>query len=272
MKAEQARKMADQALEDLAAALKAGKSKALTRYLDMLSRFHRYSFGNVMLILAQKPDATHVAGFNTWKTMGRWVKPGEKGIGIIAPMVLKNRDQDAKGEDGKPVLRFRAVHVFDAAQTDGQPLPEVRTVTGDPGLFTPRIKELIKSRGIELIYEELHGPHGTSSGGKIRITPGLSSAEEFAVLVHELAHEMLHHGEGAQRGTKTSRETEAEAVAFVVSRGVGLANTEAAVDYIQLYQGDTDTLAQSLDRIQKTAAVILEAIGQEAESEELLAA
>lgn len=271
MKAEQARKMTDQALEELAAALKAGKSESLTRYLDMLSRFHHYSFGNVMLILAQRPDATHVAGFNTWKQMGRWVKPGEKGIAIIAPMMLKKRDEQKPGSEEKPVLRFKAVHVFDASQTDGQPLPEVRRVAGNPGDFTRRIKELIQSRGIELAYEELYGPEGVSSGGKIRVKPGLPPAEEFAVLVHELAHEMLHHGEGAQRGSRTVRETEAEAVSFVVTRAVGLAGTDAAIDYIQLYQGDVDTLATSLDRIQKTAAVILEAIGQDAEVE-LLAA
>lgn len=277
MKAEQARTMTDQALEELAAALRAGKSEELTRYLDTLSRFHHYSFGNVMLIMSQCPSATHVAGYNAWKSMGRWVKPGEKGIAIIAPMRLKKREHEEKdlaegniGDVGS-FLRFKVVYVFDASQTDGKPMPEIRRVAGDPGDFTRRVKEFIQSRGIALTYEDLNGAEGLSSGGQIRVKSGLPPAEEFSVLVHELAHEMLHHGEGAKRGPKVVRETEAEAVAFVVTRAVGLAQTEAAVDYIQLYQGNVETLAQSLDRIQHTASSILEAIGQEPDEEQLAA-
>lgn len=79
MKAEEAKKIADQALQNLTDAIKSGKSERLTQYLGMLAKFHRYSFGNVLLILSQKPDATRVAGFSTWKQMGRFVKKGEKG-------------------------------------------------------------------------------------------------------------------------------------------------------------------------------------------------
>jgi antirestriction protein ArdC len=273
MKAEQARKMTDEGLARLAEALEQGKSEELTRFLAMVARFHRYSFGNVMLILTQRPDATHVAGFQTWKTLDRYVKKGEKGIVIIAPMMLKARDAERADDESKRVLRFKAVHVFDVSQTDGEPLPEVRTFHGDPGLYTDRVRTLIASRGIELRYEDsLGSADGLSAGGRIAIKNGLSKAEEFSVLVHELAHEMLHHGEGSVRGTKSQRETEAEAVAFVVSQAVGLDAGTSSSDYIQLYDGDSDTLAGSLDRIQKAACEILTSILDEPEEQELLAA
>lgn len=264
MKAEQAKKVADQALEQLSQALAAGRSEELARYLSMLAKFHKYSFGNVMLILSQNPDATQVAGFNTWKQVGRYVRQGEKGIVIIAPMVFRKRDAEpAAGESAErdeTVLRFRGVYVFDVSQTDGQPLPEPAGINGDPGLHLDRIKTVVASRGIALDYEIGPGSAlGLSRGGRISIRPGLPAAEEFAVIVHELAHELLHRGED-RPASKTVRETEAEAVAFVIAQAVGLDAGAAARDYIQLYDGKTDTLAASLDRIQKTAADIIAAL------------
>jgi hypothetical protein len=133
MKAEEAKKLADQALDNLNAALAAGKSDALIAYLAAMGRFHDYSFGNVMLIVMQRPDATHVAGFNTWKTLGRFVKKGEKGIVIIAPMLIKPKDNAAaSAEKDRTILRFKAVYVFDVSQTDGEPLPEFARVGGNP--------------------------------------------------------------------------------------------------------------------------------------------
>lgn len=258
MKAEQARKIADQALEQLADALKDGRSEELTRYLAMLARFHKYSFGNVMLILSQKPDATHVAGFNTWKQLGRFVKKGEKGIVIIAPMLIRKQDEQAS-ENDKPesMLRFRGVYVFDVSQTDGQPLPEPSAVNGDPGRHIDRLRSVIAERGITIDNDDLPiGADGVSRGGRISIRSGLAPAQEFSVTVHEFAHELLHRGDD-RPASKTVRETEAEAVAFVVCQAIGLETGSAASDYIQLYDGETETLAASLDRIQKTAAEII---------------
>ena len=117
MKAEEAKKIADQALQNLTDALKSGKSERLTQYLAMLARFHRYSFGNVLLILSQNPDATHVAGFSTWKQMGRFVKKGEKGIVVIAPMLIKPKEarETSDAKDNDSILRFKAVYVFDVS-------------------------------------------------------------------------------------------------------------------------------------------------------------
>lgn len=263
MKAEQARKMTDEGLERLAKALEQGKSEELTRFLSVVAKFHRYSFGNVLLILTQRPDASRVAGFQTWKSLGRFVMQGEKGIAIIAPMLLKPREESEAKAD-KPTLRFRVVHVFDVSQTDGESLPQPRTFSGDPGPYVELVRILIAERGIELRYEDnLGGADGLSKGGHISIRTGLAPAEEFSVLVHELAHEILHHGKGAVRGTKCQRETEAEAVAFVVSSAIGIECGSSSSDYIQLYDGDRETLAGSLDRIQKVACTILEAIAQD---------
>ncbi len=264
MKAEQAKKIADQALEQLADALTHGKSESLTRYLAMLAKFHKYSFGNVLMILSQNPDATHVAGFHTWRQMGRFVRKGEKGILIIAPMTIKPKESPDEsrdpGEADRPILRFRGVHVFDVSQTDGEPLPEPASVNGDPRHHTDRLKSLIAERGITLDHDDVpHGALGVSRGGRISIVPNLEPAVEFSVLAHELAHELLHRGE--ERPTcKTVRETEAEAVAFVVCQAIGLESGTAASDYIQLFDGKAETLAASLDRIQKTAAQIIAAL------------
>lgn len=261
MKAEQAKKVADQALEQLAEALKSGRSEELTRYLAMLARFHKYSFGNVMLILSQMPDATHVAGFNTWKQLGRFVKKGEKGIVIIAPMLIRKQDEDAKdSEQPQSVLRFRGVYVFDVSQTDGDELPEPSRISGEPGRHLCRLREIIAERGITIDNDDLPvAADGVSRGGRISIRPGLEPAHEFSVTVHELAHELLHRGDDRPT-SKTVRETEAEAVAFVVCQAIGLENGTAASDYIQLYDGETKTLAESLDRIQKTATDIITAL------------
>jgi hypothetical protein len=259
MKAEQAKKIADQALNQLNEALKQGRSAELTHYLATMAKFHRYSFGNVLMIVCQKPDATHVAGFNTWKQMGRYVKQGEKGIVILAPMSLRVKDEEPKeGEQPKKKLLFRGVFVFDISQTEGQPLPEPAKVSGDPSAHTARLKALIAERGITLDNEDVpRGAEGVSRGGRISIRPDLEPAQEFSVMVHELAHELLHRGEDRKTLSKTVRETEAEAVAFVVSQAIGLNVGTSSSDYISLYDGKAETLAQSLDRIQHTAAAII---------------
>lgn len=120
MKREEATKLAERGLAELNAALQKGASDTLTRYLDALARFHHYSFGNVMLIACQRPNATRVAGFHTWKSLGRWVKKGEQGIAILAPMVGRKRREDsdsatADKNDGnvRQLFGFRVVHVFD---------------------------------------------------------------------------------------------------------------------------------------------------------------
>ena len=259
-KAQEARQHIDHALERLSEDLNAGKSETLTAFLAMVGKFHRYSFGNVMLILSQRPDASRVAGYRTWQTLGRQVRKGEKGITIIAPMMLK-REAEQQEDDPEKVLRFKATSVFDVSQTDGDELPQPAQMQGTPREHLQRLEQFITGLGIVLeLRMDIGQAAGVSMGGHICIRPELSPAERFSVLVHELAHEMLHHGDGAQRGDKQMRELEAEAVAYVVSSGIGLEPGTACSDYIHTYGGDAEKLVSVLDRVQKTAARILDAV------------
>ena len=247
--------------------LEAGHSEALTNYLTAMSRFHNYSFGNVLEIARQMPSATRVAGFWTWKNLGRSVKAGQKGIRILAPIVGVRRKKDAEAnkditkQNERVLLGFRNAYVFDISQTDGVDLPALNEVTGDPGENIDRLAAFLKSKGIQLVYNANIAPAlGMSYGGRIAILPGQSKAETFATLVHETAHELLHRSERRTVTTKTVRETEAEAVAFVVGKAVGLVNEEASASYIQLYKGNASLLAESLEVIQQTASIILAAL------------
>jgi hypothetical protein len=140
-------------------------------------------------------------------------------------------------------------------------LPEFAKTTGDPREFADKLKEFVAKQGISVGYDRSIAPaQGVSFGGKIRLVPEMAPAEEFSVLVHELTHEILHHRKGETRLPKVVVETQAEAVAYVVSRGVGLETNSAAADYIALYNGDKKTMAESLSVIQETSSRILDAL------------
>jgi hypothetical protein len=244
------------ALDTLAALLDEGHSDPLTALLKTMARFHKYSWHNVCLIASQCPTATRVAGFQTWRTLGRFVRKGEKGIAILAP-IIGRRQAEADDTNARTVVGFRAAYVFDIAQTEGDPLPEPSDAAGDPGAHTIGLKRAILDRGITIeSVDDLDGALGTSSGGCIRLLNGLSPATEFTTLVHEYAHELLHHVDD-RPASRDTRELEAEAVAFVVGGAVGLDTANASRDYIQLYRGDREALARSLDRIQRAATTIL---------------
>jgi hypothetical protein len=267
MNHDEATRLTDNALEQLARALDEGHSATLTAYLKTIAKFHNYSFGNVLLIAFQKPDATHVAGFHTWRKLGRFVNKGEKGIAILAPITIrvKGDAHELGGNNGvevvpvRQVIRgFKVVHVFDVSQTDGDPIAQFARISGSPCDYLERLRGLIAQHGIQLEYAPIpDGAEGFSDDGAITLRPDLDPAEEFAVLVHELAHELLHKKERRTETTRTVRETEAEAVAFVVSQAIGLDCSTRSSDYIQLYRGDRTTLQESLQLIQLTAAGII---------------
>ncbi len=142
-----------------------------------------------------------------------------------------------------------------------QSFPNSREISGDVGENRDRLLAFIEQQGIELVFTEKIAPAlGMSYGGRIAILPGQSKAGEFATLVHEVAHELLHKADRRTATTKVVRETEAEAIAFVIAKAVGLDTGTASADYIQLYHGNASLLAESLEVVQQTSAVILAAL------------
>jgi hypothetical protein len=248
--------------------LEAGHSETLTAFLRAMAIFREYSFGNSMAIARQHPSATRVAGMYAWNQLGRFVNKGEKGIAILAPVIGKHskHTQDASAEDtdtNKPaLLGFRRVYVWAEDQTHGLPLPELEQVTGEAGTGTylDHMREYVHTQGIELEYTESIAPAlGAAFGNSIRILPGQSEAEELTTLIHEAAHLAMKHTERRTETTKTIRETEAEAVAFVVAQGIGI-NAAQSASYIQLYHGNAALLMESLELVQQTATRILSAL------------
>ena len=160
-------------------------------YLVAISRFHRYSTFNTWLILMNRPDATHVAGFRQWNSFNRFVKKGEVGIPILAPIWVKQETEENK--EDKLILRgFKICRVFDVAQTTGEPLPEIDWKKPERNLFlNERLMAFAKEKGITITEKELAGEtQGVSMGGSIEIAPSAGTS----TMVHEIAHEiMLHH-------------------------------------------------------------------------------
>jgi antirestriction protein ArdC len=263
MHADDAHALAEQYFVTLVDGLEAGRSDALVRYLETASRFHLYSFRNQCLIAAQCPTATRVAGFHAWRKLGRWVRRGETGIAILAPITRRRAEvadnNDATDADRPRVLGFRSAYVWDIAQTDGEALATLsHDTTGDPGAHLVALEQMIAAAGVQLTRAaDLGGAHGYSRPGQITILDSLTPADTAAVLVHEFAHELLHQRGGDRPASKTVRETEAEAVAFIVCTAIGVRPSVDATDYIPLYDGNADTLRQSLHRIQATAQTIL---------------
>lgn len=256
----------------LAAQLEAGNSAALSAHLATMARFHNYSLGNVMAIARQIPDASRVAGFHAWKSLGRSVKKGEKAIRILAPMVLGRNTKKGEPRDetkAGALVGFRTVCVFDISQTEGAELPPFTRADGETFDNIDKLLAFAASQGIAVTFADQldGGALGMSYGGRIQILAMQTDAETFTTLVHELAHELLHKGEARTGSTKTTRELEAEAVAFIVGSAIGLDMATSSADYIKLYNGDSETLAASLEAISRAATAILKAVTAATSSE-----
>ncbi len=274
MKREEAMKLVENGIAALNDALRAGHSETLERFLESLARFHNYSFNNALLIALQRPDATRVAGFHAWRKFGRFVKKGEHGIAIFAPMSRrKDRDerQQTAIEGEAAVFGFRIAYVFDAEQTEGDPLPEFAQVNGDASNWLSHLENAVREEGVLLEYGHIGfpiGAKGVSTLGAITVSPSLSQAEKFAVLIHEFAHELLHQRTDRKQATnRRVQETEAEAVAYTVCRAFGIDSTTRSADYIQLYRGNEETLRESLSFVQQTATQVIQMVRQQSESQ-----
>jgi len=243
-------------LETLAQATdEARKSQEMLRYLDFVSMFHQYSPCNIVLIQFFKPDATLVAGFNKWKSLDRWVRAGEKAIPILAPMLVKQEDED--GIERQRLVGFKTVHVFDISQTSGEPLPH------KPDWKSPQKNEELnlklihfaESQGISVTFKNLPGEvQGRSKGGAIEIDLNAGTP----VIFHEIAHEILHRVEENQL-TRAERELEAEAVAFCCGKHLGLEGLNSP-NYLAFFGGTSEKIFTHMERIRDTANRIITAI------------
>ncbi len=183
---------------------------------------------------------------------------------ILAPMFRKRPDETDRTtakEEARDVVGFRSVYVWDEQQTTGNDLPQIGSVTGDPSVYLERLEAFVQANGIALTYSADIAPaKGMAGKGKITILPYQTPAETFATLVHECGHVDLHFGERRADTNKRIRETEAEAVAYVVCTAIGLETGSACADYVGLYGGDANVLLESLEHVQQTASSILDAI------------
>ena len=219
-----------------------------------------------MLIWKQRPDASFVGGFNTWLKCGRYVRKGEKGIAILAPMFFKDKTRMADGSEGETKrIWFKVVYVFDISQTDGTPLPELPTKsTGERGEdMLERLLRFAASRGITVRFVDkckLNGARGTSKGTEIEIrTTETDVTTQAATLAHEIAHCLLHWTADGHKITtrdgreigKQQRELEAEAVAYVVGSYFGIQSPSDF--YLATYSVTPAMLLEAVETIAKTA-------------------
>ncbi len=250
-------------------------------FLLTMAKFHDYSIGNLILIMLQKPNATRVAGFTTWKHLGRWVKTGEKGIAILAPCMAPKGTKvtptaETEAEEGETEeeqkrgelrpLYFKVVHVFDLSQTEGKPIPEfeVPSLTGEANeaLFD-RIMRLSKAQGLEVSFEPRpeQDPDikGMYFGKSIWVKPDESRAQQLKTLIHEMAH---YYSENVFRIPRADAETIAESVAFTVGAHHGFDTGTRSFPYVALWSKDKKVLEANLAAIRKVSAKIIDALEQ----------
>ncbi len=244
-------------------------SEEWQHYLDFQSRFHRYSFGNVLLIAAQSHEATRVAGFNAWQKLNRFVRKGEKAIWILAPMVYRNADAE-DGEDDRVIRGFKFVPVFDVAQTDGEELPTVcnRLDGDDPSGHYATLLTVASSIGFTVNDHEFDGSTNgdcSHSEHRIRVESRNTPAQRVKTLAHEIAHALLHE----KFDSRALAELEAESTAYVVCQALGIDSSDYSFGYVATWAGDGDQaiagIKASCERIQKSAAAILRAFEPAAE-------
>ena len=268
-------------------------SNRYQEFLKTMAKFHNYSFNNTMLIAMQRPDATLVTSYKNWQSMGRQVMKGEKGITIIAPApykkmkekeVLDENQRPIMGTDGKPkteqvevtVPHFKAVTVFDIAQTSGEPIqtlaPELLTAAVQE--FDSFMQAIQKISPVQIRFDEIDGNangyyHNVDK--EIVIKKGLSESQTLKTAIHETAHAKLHDKEimeslGVEKDRLT-KEVEAESVAYCVCSSFGLDTSDYSFPYIAGWSSSREMkeMKASMDVIRKTAGEMIDRLTEELE-------
>ena len=268
-------------------------SNRYQEFLKTMAKFHNYSFNNTMLIAMQRPDATLVTSYKNWQSMGRQVMKGEKGITIIAPApykkmkekeVLDENQRPIMGTDGKPkteqvevtVPHFKAVTVFDIAQTSGEPIqtlaPELLTAAVQD--FDSFMQAIQKISPVPIRFDEIDGNangYYHNADKEIMIKKGLSESQTLKTAIHETAHAKLHDKEimeslGVEKDRLT-KEVEAESVAYCVCSSFGLDTSDYSFPYIAGWSSSREMkeMKASMDVIRKTAGEMIDQLTEELE-------
>lgn len=288
----QEKEAAESKLDTIMKSLEEGVEKVFTSeqyqmYLQTMAKFHNYSFNNTLLIAMQRPDATLLAGYQTWqKKFHRHVKRGEKGIKIIAPVPVKEKRQVEKideetqeiviGIDGQPetetveriLPRFRVTTVFDISQTEGEPLPtlEVNELVGDVFIYEDFMKGLEEISPVPFQFQEIDsGAKGYYSNAEklVAIQTGMSQAQTMKTAVHETAHAILHDRDVMEENGITkdrmTKEVESESVAYVVCNHFGLDTSDYSFNYVAGWSSDKEMpeLRSSMDTIRLTSSQLI---------------
>ena len=268
-------------------------SNRYQEFLKTMAKFHNYSFNNTMLIAMQRPDATLVTSYKNWQSMGRQVMKGEKGITIIAPApykkmkekeVLDENQRPIMGTDGKPkteqvevtVPHFKAVTVFDIAQTSGKPIqtlaPELLTAAVQD--FDSFMQAIQKISPVPIRFDEIDGNangYYHNADKEIVIKKGLSESQTLKTAIHETVHAKLHDKEimeslGVEKDRLT-KEVEAESVAYCVCSSFGLDTSDYSFPYIAGWSSSREMkkMKASMDVIRKTAGEMIDQLTEELE-------
>ena len=268
-------------------------SNRYQEFLKTMAKFHNYSFNNTMLIAMQRPDATLVTSYKNWQSMGRQVMKGEKGITIIAPApykkmkekeVLDENQRPIMGTDGKPkteqvevtVPHFKAVTVFDIAQTSGEPIqtlaPELLTAAVQD--FDSFMQAIQKISPVPIRFDEIDGNangYYHNADKEIVIKKGLSESQTLKTAIHETAHAKLHDREimeslGVEKDRLT-KEVEAESVAYCVCSSFDLDTSDYSFPYIAGWSSSREMkeMKASMDVIRKTAGEMIDQLTEELE-------
>lgn len=277
-----------QKVQELTAQLEEGiekfvSSEEFLTYLKVMSKFHHYSFNNSILIALQRPDATHIAGFSSWKTkFHRNVKKGEKGIKILSPYTytIKEIDPETKEEIEHQKLGFKIAYVYDVSQTEGKELPTigVKELTDDVDGFEKMLDMLIEVSEVPVTFEDINSTakgyysHTTNS---IVIQKDMPEAQTIKTLVHEMTHSKLHNEDVLNKlkeeGIKLdrfTREVEAESVAYVVCNHFGIDTADYSFSYVAGWSKSLklEELKCSLKKIQETASFFIDEIEKKLEN------